>query len=118
MTATDLLGGESDEDEDWKKKNGNGCDLSSYLYRRVTKGYTKQFKNDQEGSQYIDLKVYNCKELDKVKPKQRWRKSILTLKTKSSDNTPAWNCLVQFLKEIKLQFKDVPTTFVNSSNMS
>lgn len=116
MTANDLLGSDSDENEDWKK-HGNS-DLSTYLYRRVAKGYTKQFKNDQQGSQYIDLKIYNCKELDNVKPKQRWRKSIYTLKMKSKDDSPAWYCLVNFLKEIKLEFKDVPTAFVSSSNMS
>lgn len=94
-TARDLLGSDSDEPQD--SSYGNE-ELSSYIYRRVANGYTKQYKNNQRGSHYIDLKIYKCNELENVKPKQRWRKSILTLKTKTDDNTRGWQHLVDFLK--------------------
>ncbi|KAL0880875.1 hypothetical protein ABMA27_002056 [Loxostege sticticalis] len=112
-TANDIMGDDSDDPaEDIYGTD----DLNSYIYRRVANGYTKQYKNDQTGTHYIDLKIYECKELENVKPKQRWRKSILTLKTKSDNNTDAWRHLVNFLKDVKLQFKDVPISFVNTSN--
>lgn len=108
-----MLGSDSDEP---RESNYGNEELSSYIYRRVANGYTKQYKNNQQGTHYIDLKIYKCNKLENVQPKQRWRKSILTLKTKSDDNARGWHHLVQFLKEIKNEFKDVPINFVGTNH--
>ncbi|CAG9790349.1 unnamed protein product [Diatraea saccharalis] len=60
-TAKDILGDDSDGVID---RTYDTDDLTSYsIYRRVANGYTKQYKNNQKRTHYIDLKKYMCQEL-------------------------------------------------------
>lgn len=114
VTAKDIMGTDSDADED--KKIGKKDELISYLCRRGPSGISKQFNSDIRGSRFADLKLYMCNEIQNISPMNRWRHAIVTLKTKIDDDNPAYRYLVKFLKEVKKNFKDCPITYVSSPN--
>lgn len=106
----------SDSDIADEQSAGNKTELISYLSRRGSTGISKQFNPNIKGSQFVDLKLYMCSEIENVSPMNRWRNAVVTLKTKIDDDNPAYNYLVKFLKEIKKNFKDCSVTYVSTPN--
>lgn len=113
MTAKDLIGVDSDIDED---QHGKKDELISYFSRRVANGISKQHNPELEGSHFIDLKLYMCQEIENVSPMNRWRHAVVTLKMKADDNNDGWKYLVKFLQDAKTKFKNCPVSYMSSQN--
>lgn len=113
LTAKDIMGTDSDIEEN---SSGKKDELISYLCRRGSNGVSKQVNNNLSGSRFVDFRLYLCSEIENVTPMNRWRHSIVTLKTKIDEDQAAYKHLVKFLKEIKKDFKDCPVTYTSTPN--
>ena len=66
------------------------------------------------GRYYVELKIYDYAEIERIAPMNRWRHSIITLKNQTADGTPAWQHLKEFLNKTCLEFKQSPIEFVSA----
>lgn len=104
-TMNELFGYNSEENE------GNDIPkniLYSYLTQRTGNGYARQTYNTKIGSHYVELKIYDCAEIDNVSPMNRWRHAIFALKCKSNTDTKAWSSLTQYITDVKKEFEKKP----------
>lgn len=114
-TAHDLFGTDSDDDEPEGavKKNGNKAILS-YLTKKVANGYNRQVKANAVGSHYVELKVYNCADIENVLPVNRWRHAVLTYKCRMNPDSEPFKDLNKLVASAKKDFRDCPRTFISS----
>lgn len=115
ITAQDLFGSDSEhEEEGTVSKPGNEPprQLYSYFTRRVANGYARQLSETKRGSYYVELKIYNTQEVEKIAPVNRWRHSVLTIKTKASDDSECWPHVKEFVAACRRDFKNCPTAFI------
>ena len=116
LTARDLFGSESDE-EDSSVKPSTGkppSPLFSYFTKRISKGYARKISETKQGPYYVEVKVYNCNEIADVPPVNRWRHSIVTIKTKIDADTEIWRHLKGFTSSVEKDFRNCPATLINS----
>lgn len=88
--------------------------LVSSITRRLANGISRQGHPSKEGSHYIDLKVYKVSDIENVSAMNRWRQAVISLKTKTDDNTEAWGYLAKFITASRKEFKDIPPTFISN----
>lgn len=113
-TAQDLFGSDSEDDQLEQTKGKNKSPIYSYITRRLANGFSRQIDESKGGAYYIDLKVYQSDEIERVTPVNRWRYSVLTLKNKTNQNTEAWRHLQAFISASREEFKKCTPTFVSS----
>lgn len=118
LTARDLFGSESDEeDSSVKPSTSTGKTpppLHSYFTKRVNKGYARKISETKQGPYYVEVKVYNCNEIADIPPVNRWRHSIVTIKTKVDADTEMWRHLKGFTSSVEQDFRNCPATLINS----
>lgn len=116
-TMKDLFGCDTDDDEDAGISGGNKepPKLPCYITRRVANGYAKQFYPEKKGGLYVELKVYECSEIEKLSPMNRWRQAIIAVKTRADNNSKSWGFLAKYVKEVREEFKPCATSFTNYS---
>lgn len=113
-TMKDLFGDDSDDDNAAAGASGKDMRLPCYFTRRVANGYARQYFPNKKGSFYIELKIYDSNEIEKVVPMNRWRQAIVAVKTLTENNTEAWRHLSSYLKITRAEFKECPPSFTNS----
>ncbi|XP_047023155.1 uncharacterized protein LOC124633463 [Helicoverpa zea] len=118
-TSHDLFGSDSDDDREEiaasnLKGNKKITPLYSYFTRRVANGLSRQTDELKQGPYYIELKIYDVKTIEHVAPINRWRHSIISIKNRTENNTPAWARLKDFIDETRREFKNCPLEFVSS----
>lgn len=117
LTSSDLFGEDSDAEP---PKTSNAATktgippLHSYFTRRQAKGYTRQMSETKEGRFYIELKIYNAEEVQKIMPINRWRYAITTIKIKLDEKNESWCSIKDFVKLTKKDFKNCPISVVGS----
>lgn len=117
LTARDLFGSESEEDDSLKPSTSAGKTsppIYSYYTKKVEKGYARKISETKQGPYYVEVKVYNCEEIASVPPVNRWRHSIVTIKTKTDTDTEMWRHLKAFTSSVDKDFKNCPVTLINS----
>lgn len=129
-TAKDLFGSDSEDGDDGdddnkecpdrrsdsKKGNKTIPPLYSYITRRIANGYARQLSETKEGSHYVELKIYNTVEAEKVSPINRWRHSIITVKMKTNEDTEVWQHIKGVVGAARRSFRNCPTSFIPSSH--
>lgn len=117
-TSHDLFGTDSDDEQEEEavaSTSGNKiAPLHSYYTRRVAKGISKQTFENKKGKFFIEVKIYDHDEVERISPINRWRHAIISVKNRTNDDTPAWKYLKDFLKETHKEFKHCPIDYVNS----
>lgn len=113
-TVRDLFGTDSDDDELDHRIGKKIAPIYSYVTRRLANGFSRQINEEKTGSFYIELKIYNSDEIERVPPINRWRHSVLTIKNKTDSDTESWKHLNTFIKETRKEFKKCAPTFINS----
>lgn len=117
-TSYDLFGTDSDdeqEEETAASTTGKKIPpLHSYYTRRVANGLSKQTFENKKGKFYIELKIYDHSEIERVAPINRWRHAIISVKNRTDDGTPAWKHVKDFFKETHNEFKHCPIDYVSS----
>ncbi|XP_075980270.1 uncharacterized protein LOC142979281 [Anticarsia gemmatalis] len=116
-TARDLFGTDSDDDDELHRSNTTGKKIApiySYVTRRLANGFSRQIDEDKTGNYYIELKIYNTDEIERVPPVNRWRHSVITIKNKTNSNTESWKHINEFIKETRKEFKNRTPTFISS----
>lgn len=108
-TANELFGGGDDQMPEHLNEG-----LYSYLQRRLPNGYAKQTNDAKLGSHYVEVKVWNSDDIEKVAPTNRWRHLIISLKNRSDTDTEAWRLLSQYLSAVRKEFKDCPVSYRSS----
>lgn len=115
ITAKQLFGSDSEGDDDFvTQEDGKKAPLLSYINRRVANGYCRQLYPNKSGKQYIELKIYNTSEIEKVSPMNRWRQAIVTIKSQTNTDTEAWRNLSKFIKDTREEYKSYPPTFIGT----
>lgn len=115
-TSHELFGTDSDEPEEEPAGIASGKKippLNSYFTRRIANGISRQSDDRKTGKYYVELKIYNVEEIERVSPINRWRHAILTVKNRTDDRTPAWDRLKEFVGETRKEFKHCPLDFVS-----
>ncbi|PZC86441.1 hypothetical protein B5X24_HaOG209160 [Helicoverpa armigera] len=115
-TARDLFGSDSDDDElDRGTADGKKiAPIYSYITRRLANGFSRQIDEAKTGGYYVELKIYNTDEIERVPPVNRWRHSVITIKNKTNTDTESWKLLNAFIKETRKEFKNRTPTFISS----
>ncbi|XP_026745202.1 uncharacterized protein LOC113506560 [Trichoplusia ni] len=110
-TSYEVFGTDSDDDREEEavgstqgKKNPP---LFSYFTRRVANGLSRQTDEKKTGRHYVELKNYDCAEIERIALINRWRHSIIiiTLKNRTDDGTPAWQHFKEFINKTRQEFK-------------
>ncbi|XP_028162794.1 uncharacterized protein LOC114354564 [Ostrinia furnacalis] len=118
LTANDLFGEDSDEEHRVKpstsSKSGNIPPLLSSFTRRESRGFSKQISETKEGKYYVELKIYNTEEVQKIAPINRWRYAITTIKMKLDEHKDSWHTLKEFVNLIKKDFRNCPVSLLGS----
>lgn len=94
---------ESDSDEEVAVKKAPA--LQSVLTRRVADGILRRTGNF-EGDTFIDLKIYNVKDIINIDPKDRWEKAVVSLKFQAHSDSPELGPLKTVLQYCKGQFRE------------
>lgn len=100
-TISSLLGKSDENVEGNCSKNY----LASYLTQREANGYTKMSFENKQGSHYVELKIYECDEIENVSAMNRWRHSIFNLKNRTNIDSPAWQHLIMFLTAVNKEYE-------------
>lgn len=116
-TSRDLFGTDSNDEQEEEAVestlNKKITPLHSYYMRKVANGISKQTNENKKGKFYLELNIYDHSEIERVAPYQ-WRHAIVTVKTRTNDETPAWNHLKEFLKETHKEFRHCPIDYVSN----
>ncbi|CAG9790336.1 unnamed protein product [Diatraea saccharalis] len=115
-TANDLFGSESEDEVSPPTsitQPGNKP-IHSYITRRLASGYSRQVDDAKRGTHYIDLRVYRCDEIEHVQPMNRWRHSIVCVKTRTNDNTETWQLLTNFISATRKEYRNCSPTFISN----
>lgn len=117
-TARDLFGSDSDDDDHELDRGSTAGKkippIYSYITRRLANGFSRQIDENKIGSYYVELKIYNSDEIERVPPVNRWRHSVITIKNKTNSDTESWKHLNGFIKETRKEFKNRTPTFISS----
>lgn len=98
----DLFGTDSEDEETPPPPTSN---LPTVFCRRVANGVTKQISNSS-GDFYVEIKLYEASEVEKVAGEDRWRHAIVSAKTKLKHGGREWDLLQKLVTELKTQFAD------------
>lgn len=79
--------------------------LKSVLSRRGSSGYTVQTDPTRRGDYYIELRVYNTREVESLPDK--WKHSIVTYKSGINQNTIVWQNLHRLIDSARDEFKGI-----------
>lgn len=104
----------SDESDPEDDVTGKKSELINYMTRRVANGYSRQVASLNKGDYYVEVRVFKCDEIEKVPPANRWRQAILTVKTRTDQDTGAWRHLTRCIKEMRENFKGCPPQFIGT----
>lgn len=118
ITSQDLFGQDSDDEP--KSEPSQGCSktgkaippLYSYYTKRESKGYSRQISETKKGKYYVELKIYDAEEIKKIQPMNRWRHSIITIKTQVNDDHNSWRYVKDFVKATHADFKNCPVALL------
>lgn len=80
--------------------------LRSYLSRRSGSGYTLQSDPTRRGDYYVELRVYNTKEIESLE-KERWKRALVTLRSSTNEGTPIWKAVTQLVTASKEEYKRI-----------
>lgn len=97
------LDSESDDDNATKKHAPPA--LLSALTRRVVDGVVRRTTN-LNGDVFVDLKIYNTRDIVNVEPKDRWERALVSLKYQGEADSPELAHLKKVVKLCKGKFKN------------
>lgn len=101
-TISNLFG----EKDDKLEGNSSRNYLPAYITQRQSSGYTKKAFENKPGTHYVELKIYECAEIENVSPMNRWRHSIFNLKNRTDTDAEAWKVLLQYMMAVDKEFAD------------
>ncbi|KAL4710107.1 hypothetical protein ACJJTC_016509 [Scirpophaga incertulas] len=105
------LGDEAEEIEASRaRKPGNV--LQSVLTRRVADGCLRRTAK-LSGDLFVELRLYNTKEIKCVEPRDRWQQSVLSLKYQTDSGADELDFLRQFIQRARGKFLKEGTFFVD-----
>ncbi|XP_063830909.1 uncharacterized protein LOC135080155 [Ostrinia nubilalis] len=105
---------ELDDEEDVEASRARAAPgrLQSVLTRRVADGNLRSTAS-LPGDLFVELRLYNAKDIRSVAPKDRWEKSVLALKYQTDSDAEEVNLLRQFIKRARAEFVEEGTFFPN-----
>lgn len=109
----DLFGEDDSDDGACGSSGMQPPRLPCYITRRVANGYARQYNDKKKGTYYIDLKIYDSNEVEKITPMNRWRQAIISIKTRADNTSEAWRHLSKYVKETRAEYKSFPPTSFN-----
>lgn len=80
--------------------------LKSFLSRRVRSGYTLQSDPTRRGDYYVELRVYNAREVEPL-DEGRWKHALITYRSMVNQNTIVWTHLQNFINAAKDDFQSI-----------
>lgn len=86
--------------------------LPSVLTRRVPDGTVRRTAQ-LHGDLYIELKLYNTKDIKNVDPLKRWEKALVNLKFQTNNNSSETESITKFIKLCREHFPTDGTFFSN-----
>lgn len=90
--------------------------LRSYLSRRVGSGYTLQSDPTRRGDYYIELRVYNTKEIEALGT-DRWKRALVTLRSSTNGDTRIWKAVTQLVVAAKEEYRCIqPVLYPSNFN--
>lgn len=96
---------DSEEEAVVRRRGSETQPLQSSLSRRVADGVLRR-TTQRDGDVYIEIKVYNTKEILKVEPKDRWEQAVISLKYQADSDAPELIPLKEALKLCKKKFTE------------
>ncbi|CAG9790233.1 unnamed protein product [Diatraea saccharalis] len=113
-TARELFGTDSEDDDNTELLSGKNAPIVSYISRRLANGQSRQAYDRKPGNYFIDLKVYQCEDIERIQPVNRWRQAIITVKNRINDDSEAWCHLSNFLTSTRKEYRQCPPTFISN----
>lgn len=86
--------------------------LQSVLTRRVADGNLRRTA-DLVGDLFVELRLYNTKDIRSVAPRDRWEKSVLSLKYQTDSDSDELDLLRQFIRRVRAEFVEEGTFFAD-----
>lgn len=81
--------------------------LRSFFSQRGSNAYTTQRDPTRAGEYYVELRVYNTKEVEGEPSDERWKRALITLKTCVDSDTAIWRSLSELVKAAREDFKKI-----------
>lgn len=78
--------------------------LRSFLTQRGASGFTTQRDPAKTGEYFIELRVYNSREAERLPAEERWKNALTTLKVATDVNTPLWRAVSKLIQVGKEDF--------------
>ncbi|XP_049874674.1 uncharacterized protein LOC126382162 isoform X1 [Pectinophora gossypiella] len=103
---------ESDSDDDVARYKNATEQIKSAFTKRVADGVVRRTA-DLTGDLFVELRLYNIKDIRKVQPKDRWEKATLSLKYQADNDAPELVPLREFVRCCKKQFTEEGVFFAD-----
>lgn len=98
-------------------KPARAAALRSFFTRRGASGVTTQRDPAKTGEYFIELRVYNSREAERLPADERWKNALITLKTATDTNTPVWKAVAKLAQVGKEDFSNVqPIMYPNNKS--
>lgn len=118
VTAQDLFGYDSEEEP--KANHGTSMaitPLHSVFVQTLARGVSKQVMTDKKGTHFFELKVYKCSDIEKVPAVNRWRHAVVSIKSKTDNNTDLWQQITNVVNTSRKEFRGVPNNFFSQLSL-
>lgn len=115
-STAELFSSESEEEEEAATAPAprQSSAILSYITERRQNGhFTRQSNPQKKGAHLLEIRVYNCDEIEYVEPINRWRHAVLTIKNRTDVGTEAWRHLSHFISSTKKEYSSHPPVFIN-----
>lgn len=106
--AKDLFG-----DEIGPPKPGEQQPLWSSLSRRVAGGVTRQAALFDDGSVFVDIRVFNTTDIHELSPYERYDKWSAQLRLRIDVEDPLWRDLKRVFESSRKRFKSEPMYYAD-----
>lgn len=116
-TKPTATGWSLDLDSDDERRPSSRSHLVSSLTRRVADGVLRR-TIDLKGDSYVELKVYNIKDIEGVDPKNRWERAVVALKYQGDSDSPEFEALKKVVQLCKTKFTAEGTFFADKKKSS
>lgn len=81
--------------------------LRSFLTQRGASGFTTQRDPTKTGEYFVELRVYNSREAERLPSEERWKNALTTLKVATDFNTPLWAAVSKLIQAGKQDFAKI-----------
>lgn len=96
---------ESEDEVQARQRSSKPKLLQSVLTRRVADGSVRRTEQ-RDGDVFIDLKIYNVRDILSLDPKDRWEQAVVSLKYQADFDAPELAQLKDVVKKCKENFTE------------